>query len=104
MSIIEKIQKLERLHLAIKQEISGTPEDIAKRINISRACLYIYIEELKNLGAEIEYSRNSHCFFYKNNFSFKISITNNDILKIYGGKNNFFFQSNFLDSIKLCLQ
>jgi len=74
MSIIEKTLKLESVHKAIKNKINGTPKEIAEKLEISRACLYNYIDDLKSIGAEVEYNRTSQYFFYKNEFDIKIVI------------------------------
>jgi hypothetical protein len=74
MGIIEKTRKLKGVNRVIKNKVTGTPKEIAEKIEISRACLYNYIEDLKSAGAEIKYNRSLRCFFYKNKFDFNIII------------------------------
>jgi len=101
MGIIEKTLKLESVHRAIKNKITGTPKEIAENLEISRAYLYNYIEDLKNIGAEVEYNRTSQHFFYKNEFDIKIVIekillNENEMGKTKGGNSfNFFLRPFF---------
>jgi hypothetical protein len=100
MSIIEKTLKLERLHKLIEQKYWGNAEDYVKKLNISRSCLFNYIEELKKAGAEIEYCRYSNSFVYLNEFVFEIRIKSEvickkEMYKIFGGINNFLFSVHF---------
>ena len=102
MRIIEKTLKLESIHIAIKNKIIGTPKEIAEKLKISRACLYYYIESLKDAGAEVEYNRTSQHFFYKNEFDLKliieaITLPENELKDIKGGNfSTFFFPSNYI--------
>ena len=52
----------------------GTPDDFAKRYNISRRTLYYILEEMKIRGADIKFSRINNSFYFNNDFEFKIKI------------------------------
>ena len=103
MDIIEKTLKFESVHKAIKNKITGTSNEIADKLGISRACLYNYIDELKSIGAEIEYNRANQHFCYKNEFNLKIVIEKNlldenEMKNTKGGFfSTFFVPSIFLD-------
>jgi len=79
MKFIKQLERLQRLDNLIKNEYKGTPDDLAKNLDISRSHLYRLIETLKDYGAKIEYSRKQQFFYYKNPFIFKILIPNNII-------------------------
>ena len=53
MSFIEKVQLLERMDQLIRLKSTGTPIELADRLNVSRSTIYEIIECLKSLGAEI---------------------------------------------------
>ena len=74
MSLITNIDKLKLINTEIKNEQTGNPKSFAKKLKISRSMLYVYIEDIKKLGAEITYNRKSKTFFYKNNFDIKIDV------------------------------
>ena len=74
MSIISNIDKLKLINSEIKNGQTGTPEDFAKKLSISRSMLYNYMEEIKTLGAHIKYDRITKTFYYENDFDVKIEI------------------------------
>jgi len=86
--MVQKYSQLTKAHQLIKKQIKGTPEEIAKRIDLSKSSFYNYMEELKQLGAEIKYCRTCQCFKYTNNFKLKVTIETNEMTKILGGQQN----------------
>jgi len=100
MSNIEKLFKIYRLHKLIKQGFSGSIEDYAEKLNISRGCVYNYKDDLEGIGAEIQYSRATNKFVYINNFEFKIELNFSPLeekdMKKYKGGSSFFLPFNFL--------
>jgi len=61
--VFENLITLEKL---IRQRCTGTPDELARRLSISRSALYEIIDELKARGVEIKYCR-TRCSFYYNN-------------------------------------
>jgi hypothetical protein len=74
MSIVSNLDKLKVINSEIKNKKTGNPDDFAEKLNISRSMLYVYIEEIKTLGAEIKYNRSTKTFYYKNDFDITINI------------------------------
>ena len=107
MNHIEFLEKLAILTELISQKRTGTPEEVAERLHISRSALYLIIEELKSRGIDVKYSR-SRCTFYYNNdvlIDIQISIKSlkeiddpDELKDITGGCNIFMGQLNFLGS------
>lgn len=97
MILFEEINRIQSLHQLILFQNTGTPEELASYLHISRRQLYNVLGELKDLGAEIEYSRNRYTFYYENNFnlniSVKVSVLNNVENNIISG--GFFSPCNF---------
>ena len=90
MNFIKQIERLQLLNKLIKQESTGTPEELAKRLGISRRRLYDLIGDLECWGAEVGYDRKNHTFYYKAPFNldiqFSLSVIKEDeIDKIFGG-------------------
>jgi len=48
MNIIQTFERVEKLHLLIASKKTGKPDELARRLGISRATLYNMIEELKS--------------------------------------------------------
>lgn len=73
MKMIEYIERTNLLHKLIVQKRTGTPEDLAKRLNLSVSRLYNILGELKLMGAPIEYSRQLNTYHYT--YDYKIDIS-----------------------------
>ncbi|MBT2160507.1 hypothetical protein [Zobellia barbeyronii] len=84
ISLIERIDQLVRLHA------TGTPEELATRLNISRAKLYRVIDVMKALEAPIVYDISRQSFMYEDEVRFKCgfyvkSLRENEAISINGG-------------------
>ena len=75
MLIFETIDRLSRIHQLIKREATGTPEEFAERFNIRRRQLYNILDEFKDYGAQIKYSRIKNSFYYENDFEIFVEIS-----------------------------
>jgi predicted DNA-binding transcriptional regulator YafY len=78
MNFYQKLKKIELIHYKIKSKSTGKPEEFSNKLNISRSTLYEYIEDLKELGAEIRYSRCLQTFYYVNDFDISIGNRRNN--------------------------
>jgi hypothetical protein len=58
------VELLQRFHVQVKHGTTGTPDEFAKKLGISRSSLYNLIEQVKSFGIDIEYSRLDECFRY----------------------------------------
>lgn len=84
ISLIERIDQLVRLHA------TGTPQELASRLNISKAKLYRVIDVMKELEAPIVYNIALQSFEYEEAVKFKcgfyVKILNDgDAIRINGG-------------------
>lgn len=91
MNFIKQIERFQILSKLIQEQNTGSPEELANRLNLSRRQLYNYLESLKDIGIEICYSRKYDTFYFgdrkklKIDFSLEILETE-EKLKIDGGK------------------
>ena len=88
--LLSEFEKLIHLHELILKQRTGTPEELAMRMEISRACLFRYMEKLKGYGAEIKYNRTRNCYSYINDFKLKVTLETNEMKKVLGGNNKFY--------------
>ncbi|MCX2432653.1 MULTISPECIES: DNA-binding protein [unclassified Pedobacter] len=72
MKLLEYIDRIKIIHKLIKESHTGTPENFAKRLSISTSRLYVVLEELKLMGAPIEYSRQLQTYYYTQAFEVNI--------------------------------
>lgn len=94
MKFIEQIERIQYLDELIRKKSTGTPDELAGRLGISRSQLYNIIGYLNDIGIGINYSRGRRTFYYntdgKNieiNFSIKIIVDDN-VHKIHGGSSH----------------
>jgi len=91
MQAIKQLNRLKKLDALIQQVKTGAPDEFASRMGLSRSQLYNILEELKDLGAPIEYNRRLRSFYYRESFqivpvAYLEFITPQGAERIYGGK------------------
>ena len=90
MKAFEQLERLKQMNRLIKEERTGTPEEFALRLGLSSSHLYRCIDEIKELGAPINFSRSRKTYYYENEFELKVSysiqlISDRTLKKIVGG-------------------
>ncbi len=65
MNFLKNINHVEKLHELILQKKTGTPNRLAQQLGITRATLYVLIEELNALNMPVAYSRKYETFYYE---------------------------------------
>ena len=90
MKLLEQVERINRLHEMIKYRRTGTPQQLAKRLNLSTSMVYKLIEELRLKDVPIEYSRQLETYYYSNQYMMNISIDfrllrDDEIKKCEGG-------------------
>ena len=73
MQYLRTIERLSRIHETILKERTGTPDEFARRLNISRRQLYYILDELKGFGASIKHDRTRRTFYYSGDFNLTIT-------------------------------
>ena len=90
MKTIKSLERLQQLHSLIVKERTGSPKDLARRMNISERLVYLLIEYLKDYNADIRYDRSRQTYYYSEDFELDIQISvsvisNNEKTEIFGG-------------------
>lgn len=75
MKVFEFIEKIAIFHSLMLKENTGTAEEFADKLNVSRATIYNIIEELKSFDIDICYNRTKETFYYKYPEKVKIHIS-----------------------------
>lgn len=95
MNFVKQIERLQLLNRLIRQERTGRPEELARRLGVSRSKLHELLGAVKSWGMEIRYDRHGQSFVYEKekneleiNFSLKV-IKEGECKKIYGGSHFF---------------
>lgn len=66
-------QKIYYLIQLLESNCSGTADELAEKLEVSRRTFFRYLEELRARGAEIEYCKYSNTYTLKNEFCFSES-------------------------------
>jgi len=87
MTLMEKIRIIERTDALIRRKGTGTPKELARRLNISERYVYQLINLMKEMGAPIYYNndRRSYCYEYEVEFSIGFTQKQQELNKIKGG-------------------
>lgn len=81
MVTLKYIDRLKRMDQLIRQQHTGNSDEFAERMGISRRQLYNLIEELKDFGLPVSFSRRAQTFFYAHNCRLEINIQVKDLDK-----------------------
>ena len=73
MLILEDIKQLRQVHCMIQKRSTGTPEEFASALCVSRRKMYYLLDILKGLGAQVVFSRTDCTFYYQKRFDLDIS-------------------------------
>ncbi|WP_175634238.1 HTH domain-containing protein [Pedobacter ghigonis] len=97
MKLLEYIDRIKIMHKLIRESRTGTPDNLARRLSISTSRLYVVLDELKLMGAPIEYSRQLQTYYYQQPFEVQIKadfvlLSQQETLKINAG---YFVQENY---------
>lgn len=74
MELRNEIYRLNKLHRLIKTHRTGSPQELAEKLHISRRHLYNVLEDLRMLGARIDYSRSDYTYYYTNHFELRLNL------------------------------
>lgn len=91
MSLFRMMKKLEAITQLIAMKATGTPEEFARKLQISKSTLFRLLNELKDLGADIVYNAFRRTYEFKSGKRFFIGILpgktdREEMDKIKGGK------------------
>jgi hypothetical protein len=107
MKLLHYLERIERIHKMVLQENTGSPDEFARRIGISRTRLYEIMDELKLEGAPISYSKSCRTFYYEEPFHIEISVDiktlDNKEVEVTSGGQFFSYHPFFPDAGHLSL-
>lgn len=75
MKVFEFIDVVAKFHSYMKHGNTGNADAFAEKLGISRASLFNLINELKDYGIEIEYSREYQTYKYAEPEKVEINVT-----------------------------
>jgi len=75
MKILTQIERIKYIDWLIRRKATGTPKQLAEKLNVSVITVYRYIRDLKDMGAPIKFCK--YCESYKytdENYKFEFKI------------------------------
>ena len=66
MRFYEYQEKLIRIQELAKRNATGSPKELAERINVSERTLFRLVQNIKEQGVQIEYCRKISTYFINN--------------------------------------
>ena len=90
MDFIKQIERIKKMHLLISKERTGTPDDFAKQLHLSRSRMYDLLDSIKELDAIIKYCKKKQSFYYDKPFEIVLkyslkTIVDEETREIFGG-------------------
>jgi predicted DNA-binding transcriptional regulator YafY len=73
MKLFEYLDRISRIHHMVENGSTGSPNEFAGRLGVSRTSLYEMIDELRSRGAPILYSKAARTFYYSEPFDVSVS-------------------------------
>ncbi|MGB4414104.1 MAG: hypothetical protein WBI53_04355 [Paludibacter sp.] len=92
MNLLNSPDQINQLHRLIQLQETGTPKQLAERLGINRAELYLCIEELISFNLPLAYSFRRKTFYYKDEYN-QVSCEN-----IKPQKSNKFIQKSYIQN------
>lgn len=98
MALYNYLNRIQRMDSLIRRKCTGTPKELAEKLDISERWLYIFLDELKtDLNCPIRYDRKRRSYVYEEPGKIMIGFTAElepwQMKKVSGGEN---FRSFFL--------
>ena len=75
MKTLDKIHKIIQLHRLIQSGRTGSSKNLSVCLNLSQRTVQLYLDELRDLGAEISYDQIGCTYYYKNRFDIEFHVS-----------------------------
>ena len=91
MNIFDELFLFQRLDNLLRTRATGTPQQLASRLNVSERQTYRLLDRLREQGFPIAFCKASGTYYYAAPVKVRLDITVGDeqLLKITGGENKF---------------
>ena len=97
MDIYKYFNRVQQLHTLLKRKGTGTPRELAKKLNLSERQTLEYVRELKDSGIPIAFCKHQKTYYYEKEviFTFEFrTLSPDELQNLEGGRSlcspNFF--------------
>lgn len=89
MSLQKYIERIKHIDSLIRNKATGTPDALAKKLHLSKAGTYKFLNEIKEQGFPIAYSKGLRSYYYTKegrlaNHLFEIRLSDDEMEQISG--------------------
>ncbi|MCP4459375.1 MAG: hypothetical protein GY816_15340 [Cytophagales bacterium] len=95
MAFTKYFLRMKRMHLFIKRSATGTPEQFAEKMNMSRSALMRTLSEMKELDAPICYDPIKESYYYCEEVELLVGFTQLGESQMHKRRGGSFFQEIF---------
>jgi len=78
--IMKQIELIERIDQLVRMQATGSAEDLASRLNISKTKVYRAINTMRDLNAPVVYDMTIQSFVYENEVGFRFGFYTSALL------------------------
>ena len=73
MNFLDQLERLKRINQLIKMKATGTPQQLARRLDLSERRVYQLIKLMKELEAPVHFDRERNSYCYEYDFSLSLN-------------------------------
>lgn len=73
MKVFEYLDRISMMHKLVSRQRTGTPEEFASQLGVSRTSLYELIDELRSRGVPIAYNKSTRTFYYRQPYDIMVT-------------------------------
>jgi biotin operon repressor len=96
MGLLKYLERAKRMDDLIRRRATGSPDEFAQRLGISRSVLMEHIRDLKEMGAPIRFCDITRSYYYPSNYTFIVN-KRKEMSELIGGR----FFKFFLDQSRI---
>ena len=79
MDVLKYVEKIRRIDQLIRMKATGTPKELAKKMDVSESTLYEYLKLMKDINAPIIFDNILKTYIYSEKVNFRFSFEHQEI-------------------------
>lgn len=88
MNLTKYLERFDRLHCMIDKKATGSPAELAEKLDLSKRAVFEYIRVMREMGAPIAFCHIRRTYYYERSVRFNmgfLELNNEEIRSIEGG-------------------
>ncbi|MDQ6477418.1 HTH domain-containing protein [Dyadobacter sp. LHD-138] len=89
MNLTKYLERFDRLHHMIRRKATGSPAELAEKLNLSERATFEYIRVMREMGAPIAFCPHRRTYYYEREVQFNMGFLElyNDVTGLTGRGN-----------------